>query len=193
MDRDIIIHCEASTCGAVLCAFSGIKCTVASLFPAWNCASSLFRQAHRPYRTFPIGAVAGARDDEPAAGIALKSLDDLVRSAPVWAGCWRSRLALKRAAAAVRLMGRREDEPCCAMRCCSPPQRAILARPEKMHLATKIQDRWRSEASIGLPCWNCETGTNHFGPLSLRIGQTKSTALLSGRCLCNVSAVAASP
>jgi len=46
-----------------------------------------------------------------AAGIALKSLDDLVRSAPVWAGCWRARQALKCAAVAVRLMGRNEDEP----------------------------------------------------------------------------------
>ena len=45
-----------------------------------------------------------------AAGIALKSLDDLVRSAPAWAGCWRSRQALKCAAVAVRLMGRNEDE-----------------------------------------------------------------------------------
>ncbi|MDX3977634.1 DUF1403 family protein [Shinella sp.] len=45
-----------------------------------------------------------------AAGIALKSLDDLVRSAPAWAGCWRSRQALKCAAVAVRLMGRSEDE-----------------------------------------------------------------------------------
>ncbi|WP_434730622.1 DUF1403 family protein [Rhizobium binae] len=45
-----------------------------------------------------------------AAGIALKSLDDLVRAEPVWAGCWRSRQALKCAAAAVRLMGRNEDE-----------------------------------------------------------------------------------
>ena len=46
-----------------------------------------------------------------AAGITLKSLDDLVRSAPVWAGCWRSRQALKCAAVAVRLMGRSENEP----------------------------------------------------------------------------------
>lgn len=46
-----------------------------------------------------------------AAGIALKSLDDLVRSAPVWAGCLRARQALKCAAVAVRLMGRSEDEP----------------------------------------------------------------------------------
>jgi len=45
-----------------------------------------------------------------AAGIALKSLDDLVRYAPVWAGCWRARQALKCAAVAVRLMGRSEDE-----------------------------------------------------------------------------------
>ncbi|MGD9478667.1 DUF1403 family protein [Shinella sp. G-2] len=45
-----------------------------------------------------------------AAGIALKSLDDLVRSAPVWAGCWRARQALKCAAVAVRLVGRSEDE-----------------------------------------------------------------------------------
>jgi hypothetical protein len=46
-----------------------------------------------------------------ASGIALKSLDDLVRSTSVWAGCWRSRQALKCAAVAVRLMGRSEDEP----------------------------------------------------------------------------------
>jgi hypothetical protein len=45
-----------------------------------------------------------------AAGIALKTLDDLVRSEPVLAGCWRSRHALKCAAVAVRLMGRNEDE-----------------------------------------------------------------------------------
>ena len=45
-----------------------------------------------------------------AAGIALKSLDDLVRSQPAWAGCWRSRQALKCATAAVRLFGRSEDE-----------------------------------------------------------------------------------
>lgn len=45
-----------------------------------------------------------------AAGIALKSLDDLVRFDPVWVGCWRSRQALKCATVAVRLMGRNEDE-----------------------------------------------------------------------------------
>lgn len=45
-----------------------------------------------------------------AAGIALKSLDDLVRSDPVWVGCWRSRQALKCAAVAVRMIGRNEAE-----------------------------------------------------------------------------------
>ena len=45
-----------------------------------------------------------------AAGIALKSLDDLVKTDPRWAGCWRARQALKCAAVAVRLMGRNEDE-----------------------------------------------------------------------------------
>ena len=45
-----------------------------------------------------------------AAGIALKSLDDLVRTKPAWAGCWRARQALKCATTAVRLMGRSEDE-----------------------------------------------------------------------------------
>jgi hypothetical protein len=44
------------------------------------------------------------------AGAALNSLDNLVRSAPVWAGVWRQRLALKSAAAATRLLGRTEEE-----------------------------------------------------------------------------------
>lgn len=63
----------------------------------------------------PDWAVARGRyltdvDAAFAAGIALKTLDDLVRSDPVWAGCWRLRQALKCAAAAVRLAGRNEDE-----------------------------------------------------------------------------------
>lgn len=44
------------------------------------------------------------------AGAALHALDTLVRQAPPWAGAWRQRLALKCAAAAVRLAGRAEDE-----------------------------------------------------------------------------------
>lgn len=45
-----------------------------------------------------------------AAGIALKTLDDLIRAEPRWAGCWRNRQALKCAVTATRLMGRDEDE-----------------------------------------------------------------------------------
>lgn len=58
----------------------------------------------------PRGRELTEADAAFAAGIALKSLDDLVRSEPVWAGCWRARQALKCATTAVRLMGRNEDE-----------------------------------------------------------------------------------
>ncbi|MBC7285939.1 DUF1403 family protein [Hoeflea sp.] len=58
----------------------------------------------------PNGRDVTEADAAFAAGIALKSLEDLVRLDPVWAGCWRSRQALKCAAAAVQLMGRNEDE-----------------------------------------------------------------------------------
>jgi len=44
------------------------------------------------------------------AGGALYPLDQIVRTEPQWAGVWRQRLALKCAAAAVRLAGRVEDE-----------------------------------------------------------------------------------
>lgn len=44
------------------------------------------------------------------AGAALNSLDNLVRSSPDWAGAWRQRLALRSVGAAIRLLGRREDE-----------------------------------------------------------------------------------
>jgi hypothetical protein len=40
----------------------------------------------------------------------LHALDNLVRSAPPWAGAWRQRLALRCAVAAVRRRGLREDE-----------------------------------------------------------------------------------
>jgi hypothetical protein len=46
-----------------------------------------------------------------AAGIALKSLNDLIRADPPWLGCWRDRLALKSAAVAARMVGRGEEEP----------------------------------------------------------------------------------
>ncbi|QRI62550.1 DUF1403 family protein [Shinella sp. PSBB067] len=65
---------------------------------------------HIPGWALPRGREPGDLDAAFAAGIALKSLDDLVRAAPIWAGCWRARQALKCAAAAIRLTGRSEDE-----------------------------------------------------------------------------------
>ena len=73
-------------------------------------ASSLVLPAALPGWTLPRGSEPDEVSAAFAAGIALKSLDDLVRSAPAWAGCWRARQALKCAAVAVRLMGRSEDE-----------------------------------------------------------------------------------
>ncbi|KAB2744792.1 DUF1403 family protein [Brucella anthropi] len=49
-------------------------------------------------------------DAAVSAGVALKSLDDLIRSDPPWIGCWRDRLALGSAAVAARMLGRGEDE-----------------------------------------------------------------------------------
>lgn len=66
--------------------------------------------ANLPAWALPRGRELTEADAAFAAGVALKSLDDLIRSKPSWAGCWRSRQALKCAAAAVRLMGRNEDE-----------------------------------------------------------------------------------
>ena len=54
--------------------------------------------------------VLGETDAAFAAGIALKSLDDLVRADLPWAGCWRHRLALRASQSAVQPIGRNEDE-----------------------------------------------------------------------------------
>jgi hypothetical protein len=77
-------------------------------------ADSLLLVSPPPPR-IPAWALPGGPVDHDAdaaffAGAALNSLDSLVRSEPAWAGAWRQRLALKCAAAAVRLTGRTEDE-----------------------------------------------------------------------------------
>lgn len=66
--------------------------------------------AQLPAWALPRGREPSEPDAAFAAGIALKSLDDLVKAEPCWAGCWRARQALKCAAVAVRLMRRTEDE-----------------------------------------------------------------------------------
>ncbi|WP_119309740.1 DUF1403 family protein [Cohaesibacter haloalkalitolerans] len=44
-----------------------------------------------------------------SAGIALTSLDNLVKSEPIWAGCWRARQALTCAVVTSQMMGRRQE------------------------------------------------------------------------------------
>lgn len=73
-------------------------------------ASAASPPTHLPGWTLPRGRVPDELDAAFAAGIALKTLDDLVRTDPVWIGCWRARQALSCAAVAVRLVGRGEDE-----------------------------------------------------------------------------------
>jgi hypothetical protein len=63
-----------------------------------------------PDWALPRGRDTGEIDTAFAAGIALKSLDDLIRADPPWLGCWRDRLALKSAAVAARMLGRGEEE-----------------------------------------------------------------------------------
>jgi hypothetical protein len=62
----------------------------------------------------PAWALSRGRDISDAdaafaAGIALKTLDDLIGADPPWLGCWRDRLALKSAAVAARMVGRGEE------------------------------------------------------------------------------------
>ncbi|MDX8527907.1 DUF1403 family protein [Mesorhizobium sp. MSK_1335] len=59
-----------------------------------------------------LAADTASRDADAAfqAGAALASLDTLASVQPAWSGAWRQRLALKCAAASMRLAGRAEDE-----------------------------------------------------------------------------------
>src|SRR5690606_40831679 len=63
-----------------------------------------------PAWAVPRAPVEGDVEAAFMAGSALNSLDNLVRSDAPWLGAWRQRLALKAAAATVRLMRRTEDE-----------------------------------------------------------------------------------
>ncbi|MEO4001719.1 DUF1403 family protein [Mesorhizobium sp. CAU 1732] len=79
--------------------------SAADLFP-----NDLLGVPKVPAWTRPHGDIHRDVDASYLAGAALNSLDILVRSEPVWAGVWRQRLALKSAAAAMRLHGRTEEE-----------------------------------------------------------------------------------
>lgn len=73
-------------------------------------SAQIFAVPKVPAWARPRGEVQRDVDAAYVAGAALNSLDNLVRSDPVWAGVWRQRSALKAATAAARLLGRREEE-----------------------------------------------------------------------------------
>ncbi|OHZ32849.1 DUF1403 family protein [Agrobacterium vitis] len=70
--------------------------------PAWS--------PRVPGWALPRGRDINETDAAFAAGIALKSLDDLICAELPWLGCWYDRLALKSAAVAGKMLGRSEDE-----------------------------------------------------------------------------------
>ncbi|RWX81586.1 DUF1403 family protein [Neorhizobium lilium] len=74
----------------------------ASITPIWS--------PRLPGWALPCGRDTTEADAAFSAGIALKSLNDLIRAAPPWIGCWRGRLALKSAAVAAKMLGRNEEE-----------------------------------------------------------------------------------
>lgn len=63
-----------------------------------------------PAWAVPRGLVESDVEAAWMAGSAMNALDNLVRCDAPWLGAWRQRLALKAAAAAVKLMRRTEDE-----------------------------------------------------------------------------------
>lgn len=70
--------------------------------PAWS--------PRIPAWALPRGRDINEADAAFSAGIALKSLDDLIRAELPWQGCWHDRLALKSAAVAAKMLGRSEEK-----------------------------------------------------------------------------------
>ncbi|WP_429925529.1 DUF1403 family protein (plasmid) [Agrobacterium vitis] len=83
-------------------------CRMDSLAP--NTPNASVWSSQLPRWTRPRAHDFTESDAAFVAGIALKSLDDLIRANPPWLGCWRDRLALKSAAVAARMLGRGEEE-----------------------------------------------------------------------------------
>ncbi len=97
--------------------------------------------AHLPGWTLARGRDIDGMDAAFAAGIALKSLDDLVRANPPWLGCWRDRLALKSAATAARMLGRNEDEGALRDAVLLTPANGDPGPAGKLFLATRMLAR----------------------------------------------------
>lgn len=93
--------------------------------------------AHLPGWTLARGRDIDEIDAAFAAGIALKSLDDLIRANPSWLGCWRDRLALKSAAIAARMLGRHEGEDALRDAVLLTPENGDPGPAGKLFLATR--------------------------------------------------------
>jgi hypothetical protein len=98
----------------------------------------------------PAWATPHARIEDPVeaafmAGSALNALDILVQAEPEWIAAWRHRLALRAAAACMKLIGRSEDEA--ALR-----DAWLLRRPgDEPGPAGNVLAAWRRLASRSLP------------------------------------------
>lgn len=98
-----------------------------------------------PAWAVPSAPVGGDAEAAYMAGAALSSLDGLVRSGAPWLGAWRQRLALKAAAATVKLLRRTEDEA--ALR-----DAWYLRRPgDDPGPAGNVLSAWRSLAGRTVP------------------------------------------
>ena len=97
--------------------------------------------AHLPAWTLAHGRDIDAIDAAFAAGIALKSLDDLIRTDPPWLGSWRDRLALKSAAVAARMLSRNEDEDALRDAVLLTPANGDPGPAGKLFLATRMLTR----------------------------------------------------
>ena len=97
--------------------------------------------ANMPGWTLAYGRDIDEIDAAFAAGIGLKSLDDLVRADPPWLGCWRDRLALKSAAVAARMLDRNEEENALRDAVLLTPANGDPGPAGKLFLATRMLAR----------------------------------------------------
>jgi len=97
--------------------------------------------ANMPGWTLAYGGDIDEIDAAFAAGIGLKSLDDLIRADPPWLGCWRDRLALKSAAVAARMLDRNEEENALRDAVLLTPANGDPGPAGKLFLATRMLAR----------------------------------------------------
>lgn len=117
-----------------------------------------------------------------AAGIALKTLDDLVRARYFWAGCWRSRRGLACASSGLRLQGRNLDEAAlrdavlltAAGDNCGPAGNAVLAYRRLASRKPDFSSKTIAELAklLGLPVDQRMTDVVDFAESALQSGRT---------------------